>query len=308
MCSTCDTSYDSELLKISFLKKHPSYLPYIGTEYRQSELKILHVGNCHYIEPSQDPDGKFRYTFFKENWFNRKIDPLPEIYDLERQMSGSNKTLEWKKNNLTCENAWNNYCLNTRNVVAEMLLAQRNEYNLVGACKYGIFTGMIKVLSSTVGHFLYEDKKDKDIVKIRKPKTIKETEEYKEKVSIYNHIAFTDFHMFPALDRSDGYVDSRLIEAAEAENVINAKEDAEQFYNDVIVKESSKVLDEIIKIINPDVIFITSTKAGEIFRSNTSLEDEHKKRIYCARHPNSIYGPLDDYKNDFRDFINQLTI
>ena len=63
MSNYFDTSYDNELKAIPFFTNHPSFLPYVGVNYRDAKLKILHIGNCHYIEPSQDPD--FEYDFYR---------------------------------------------------------------------------------------------------------------------------------------------------------------------------------------------------------------------------------------------------
>ena len=82
-----DTSYDKKLNAIPFFNIHPSFLPYVGVNYRDTKLKILHIGNCHYIEPSQDPDFKYDFSFFKDKWFTEEIPVLPEAYDLDRQMS-----------------------------------------------------------------------------------------------------------------------------------------------------------------------------------------------------------------------------
>lgn len=132
-----DYSYDEGLKKIDFLKIHPAFLPYVGKEYHNAQFKILHVANCPYIVPSQDPDNHYNFAFFRDKWFNEAISVFPEIYDKSRQMREC--VTKWKGKSLssTCEDAWNEYCLNTRNVVFEQLARKRNPYNLIGNLKIG---------------------------------------------------------------------------------------------------------------------------------------------------------------------------
>lgn len=199
--SNCDTSYDKELLKIPLLKAHESYLPYIGVNYQNANVKVLHIGNCHYIEPSQDPDRRFGYDFFKDNWFiGTNCDMLPPKYDLDRQMSECWDS-EWKEHNLTCENAWNNYCLNTRNVIGEMILGKRDKKNLHGKhIVYPIFrfaSETLKETCGTNGELLFGQKNENP----------------------YEYIAYTDLHFMPSLVNGEAKVDSSLVYSA-VENMV----------------------------------------------------------------------------------------
>lgn len=312
-----DTSFDKEFKKIDFFRKHESYLPYVGKNYRNSKLKILHVGNCHYIEQSQDPDRRYGYRFFRDNWFQREMPVFPEIYHLDRQMIDCK--FNWRERKLTCENAWNNYCLNTRNVVSEMLTAQRNSFNLVGRKNYTIFTSVIKVLSETVGQSLFGENRTIDSIKTpqepdltakkkatnirRQEKYIQEVSEYQKRIDAYTYVAFTDFHMMPALVRSDGTVLERLIEVAKEEGIDKAE--AQAFYEEIVI-ESSRVLDAVISILDPDVIYITSKPAGEQYMQHTALNALYKGRIYCDAHPNAVYGDLENYKKRFGDSVKTI--
>ena len=225
MCNTGDTFYDDELKKrIPFLETHPSYLPYIGTEYRNSKIKILHVGNCHYIEPSQDPDRQYGYKFFRDNWFDEtKCSDdfnLPQIYAKDRQMSECPKDLEWEKNDLSCVNAWNEYCFNTRSVIGEVLSGKRHEKNLHGAfILYPIFREAIKALACACAGIL--PLSDIDRSKITFPKEKKEYPDYFRKIEPYNYIAYTDFHFFPSLVNGEAKVDESLEESAVEEKVLD---------------------------------------------------------------------------------------
>lgn len=269
-----DTSYDKKLNAIPFFKIHPSFLPYVGVNYRDAKLKILHIGNCHYIEPSQDPDFKYDFSFFKDKWFAEEIPVLPEAYDLDRQMSKC-KTYNKKTQEPSCENAWNQYCLNTRNVVIEQLRDKRDELNLVGKKKYSIYTSTMKMLQETVGNHLFGNNQDE-----------KQIPDLRTEARAYTYIAYTDFHMFPALAHGDGTVKNRLKETAKKEAEEKSHEISKQQIDDFykkIVDISQEVLNSVIQIIKPDIILITSKEVGNIF----SRASEYKDKRFVTAHPNA---------------------
>ena len=277
-----DCSYDKELFeKIDFLKLHESYLPYVGKEYRNAKFKILHVANCHYIELSQDPDNRYDFTFYRDNWFSKKIPVFPEIYDLDRQMSKC-RLKNWREKGLTCKNAWNEYCLNTRNVVVEQLSGQRNPYNLVGTSGYKLYKNVIKVLSATVGKYFFGE--NRDIEQINKcPSNDKKWKAFQSNIEAYRYVAFTDFHVIPAIMHGESRVLDSLVKAAKKKSLPNPKEEAEDFYRKIVI-ESSMYLDKIIEILKPDMVFISSVDAGRTYINNSQLTDYCK--IFCSSHPN----------------------
>lgn len=283
-----DTSYDKKLNAIPFFKIHPSFLPYVGVNYRDAKLKILHIGNCHYIEPSQDPDFKYDFSFFKDKWFAEEIPVLPEAYDLDRQMKDC-ESHDWKSKDLTCENAWNNYCLNTRNVVKEQLIGKGDKFNLIGVDKYRIYTSIMQMLQETVCNYLFgNNQNEKQITGLI------------EDARAYTYVAYTDFHMFPALERGDGYVKKSLYKAAEKERQLKhheiSRKQVRAFY-DEIVKISKKVLNSVIQIIKPDIILITSANVRDILRDYFTPPSEYADKVFITYHPNAHITNLERENN-----------
>lgn len=263
-----DYSYDEELKKIEFLKLHESFLPYVGKEYRNAQFKILHVADCPYIEASQDPDNHYNFAFYRDKWFKEEIPVFPEIYDLKRQMSECVR--EWNGFPLssTCENAWNEYCLNTRNVVFEQLVGKRNPYNLVGKFgTYRLYRDVNNMLNRILGKYCGESNKTINNIN-------------SNNMEAYKFVAFTDFHMFPVIvNEKNTSVEASLKKCAN-------RREAEDFYEKIKI-ESSMILDKIVDVLKPDMVFITSKSAGEKYKNNTRFNDEFKdQRIFVTFHPN----------------------
>ena len=284
-----DCSYDEKLLENEFLKSHDYYLPFVGVNYKDADVKILHIGNCPYIESSLDLNNQFGCNFFVKNWFNNPIE----------------------LNKMPIE--WTTYCMNTRAVLVEYLSATRNPDNKCGIMNYSIFSFVTKMLSNSIvaeRNIGYK----RTINSIRMPKdnsanckTLKAQErrkekylnnltEYKEKTKIYNYVAFTDFHMFPSLINGNAKVLSSLKKANKCDTI---KNDVYKFYDEV--KEKSwETLKHIIKVLQPDVILITSDSVSEIFPHS-----EFDFKVIKKNHPNSLFSK--DAKNEYmEEFYKQV--
>ena len=296
MSENCDRSYDKGnsqdkkgLLDIPFLKKHPSYLPYIGTEYRESDIKILQVGNCHYIEQSQDPERRYDFKFFKSYWFDgSNCSVLPTVYNLKQQMSGCPQNLNWQDKRLTCENAWNDYCLNTRSLVGEMFLARRDKKNLCGNFKpYPIFGLSIWALGCACQEILGFS--DTDRTKISFPKDNEsEIEEYKQKINPYKYVAYTDFHFFPSLFRGEAKVKDSLIDVAIDKIIIDlicgVKNDPRILHNSnktlkLSLKNGDKELSSLTKTNAEDIIYCLIENSNEAKNFRIPLDYEQRNKV-----------------------------
>lgn len=90
------TTYDTALLEqIAHLKKYPNYLPYISAKYTEAPLKILIVGESHYLNEKYDDQVD------ANTWYDDHENLSKRLKD---DLSGTNTRLviaDYKGNNRT---------------------------------------------------------------------------------------------------------------------------------------------------------------------------------------------------------------
>ena len=284
-----DYSYDEKLKANEFLNTHDYCLPFVGVNYKDAKVKVLHIGNCPYIQASQDINNEFGCDFFIKNWFDN-----PKLLNLMPK-------------------TWTNYCMNTRAVLEEFLTTHKNEFNLSKKMNYNIFGFITKMLSDSIvaeknigcrtkidsismpkdNSANCKNQKTKDE---RKKVYLEKLETYKEKTKIYNYVAFTDFHMFPSLINGNANVLDSLIKSN-----TNNQNNVHTFYEKV-KEQSWETLKHIIDVLKPDIILITSKPVSNIFPSST-----YDDRVIKMKHPNSLFNK--DAKIEyFEDFNTQVEL
>lgn len=176
-----------------------------------------------------------------------------------------NQTPETEKFDIGCfERWWNESCddllidspgyVDTRGVLNSKYLKNKKG-------SYGIFTNAIKSFSKVVFN--------EEILTINE-----------EKKQLYNYFAFMNFFQIPSIYYGKGFWKSLYISGKK-----NSKKELAHKMWDKAVQESTRVLDEVIDILNPRVVAFTSISAGEAYKRSNGRHCNDSNIIYTS-HPN----------------------